>query len=84
MATLTLSIPDDLYAEMKKYRFIKWSEVARRAIEEFLENLREIETMDTFKKLYPRKHELKKAEAWSKKVEELEWERMKSFTTQAY
>ena len=37
MAHITLSIPDELYEEMKKHREIKWSEVARRGIREELE-----------------------------------------------
>jgi len=34
MAHITLSIPDELYDEMKKHREIKWSEIARRSIRE--------------------------------------------------
>ena len=32
MANITLSIPEELYRLMKKYRSVNWSEVARRAI----------------------------------------------------
>jgi len=32
MAHITLSIPDELYKEMKKHSDIKWSEAARRGI----------------------------------------------------
>ncbi len=53
---------------------IKRSEVARRAIEAFLENLREVETMESFKKLYPKEHDIKKAEKWAKKVEGIRME----------
>lgn len=31
MANLTLSIPDDLYEELKKHPAIRWSEVARQS-----------------------------------------------------
>ena len=34
MAHITLSIPDELYEEMKKHREMKWSEIARRSIAE--------------------------------------------------
>lgn len=37
MANITLSIPDDIHAEMKKMSDIRWSEVARRAITERIE-----------------------------------------------
>ncbi len=33
MVNMTLSIPDDLYAAMRKHSEIKWSEVARKAFE---------------------------------------------------
>ena len=36
MTHITLSIPDDLYKVMKKYKEINWSEIARRAIIEKL------------------------------------------------
>ena len=39
MANLTLSIPDDLYEEMKKHPEIRWSEVARQAVGRKLEDL---------------------------------------------
>ena len=32
MAHITLSIPDDLYEEMKKHKEIKWSEIARQSL----------------------------------------------------
>ena len=39
MANVTLSVPDDLHRRMKKHREVRWSEVVRRAITEYLENL---------------------------------------------
>ena len=36
MPNITLSIPPDLYRRMKKHPEIKWSEVARKAIAEYL------------------------------------------------
>lgn len=35
---LTLSVPDELYKEMKKHPQFKWSEVARQAIKETVED----------------------------------------------
>lgn len=32
MTNMTLSLPEDLYNIMQKYREIKWSEVARQAL----------------------------------------------------
>jgi len=43
MANITLAIPDDLYRKMKLMREIRWSEVARRAIAERVDDL---EVMD--------------------------------------
>ena len=53
-AHITLSIPRKLYEEMKKYKEIKWSEIARRSIEEKVSELKGVtkgsellEKMDT-------------------------------------
>lgn len=43
MANMTLAIPDELHAVMRKHSDIKWSEVARRAI---AEQARKLEYMD--------------------------------------
>jgi len=43
MANMTLSIPDELLKKMKLFSEIKWSEVARKAIEKRVSDL---ETMD--------------------------------------
>ena len=37
MANMTLAIPDELMKKMKRFREIRWSEIARRAIEERVE-----------------------------------------------
>ncbi len=36
MPNITLSVPPDLYRRMKRHPEIKWSEVARKAIAEYL------------------------------------------------
>ncbi|MFP4559390.1 MAG: hypothetical protein ACLFO6_07835 [Archaeoglobaceae archaeon] len=47
MANITLSIPNDVYRKMKKYKEVKWSEVARKAIMEYLEQLEESDQRTT-------------------------------------
>ncbi|MBU0536037.1 MAG: hypothetical protein KKE20_03665 [Nanoarchaeota archaeon] len=39
MGNITLSIPDDVFAQMKQFSEVKWSEVARKAIIEKIETL---------------------------------------------
>jgi len=52
MAHITLSIPDELYEEMKRHREIKWSEIARRSIKEEVEKRKGIvKGSDFFNKL---------------------------------
>ena len=41
MPNITLSIPEDVYRRMKKYREVRWSEVVRKAIMEYLKRLEE-------------------------------------------
>ena len=45
MANLTLSIPDDLYGEMKKHPEIRWSEVARQSLRTKLQDLRRLDEL---------------------------------------
>ena len=44
MPNITLSIPDEIYRKMKKYSEIKWSEVVRKAIIDYLKKLEESRT----------------------------------------
>lgn len=39
MANITLSIPDELHRKMKQMTDIRWSEIARRAIEQRINDL---------------------------------------------
>lgn len=39
MTNMTLSIPKELYKKMKEFSEIRWSEVARRAIEQRINDL---------------------------------------------
>ena len=45
MTNLTLSVPDDLYEEMKKHPEIRWSEVARQALAKKLDDLRRLDAL---------------------------------------
>ncbi len=45
VANLTLSVPDELYDEMKRHPEIRWSEVARQALAKKLEDLRRLEVL---------------------------------------
>lgn len=51
MPNITLSLPEDIYRKMKNYSEIRWSEVIRKAIAEYLEKLEEIETEVSSKEL---------------------------------
>ena len=39
MANITLSVPEKLHKKIKKHPEVKWSEVARQAIAEYIEKL---------------------------------------------
>jgi len=43
MANMTLAIPDELHKKMKQMSDIRWSEIARRAIEQ---RINDLEIMD--------------------------------------
>lgn len=51
MTNITLSIPDSLKKKMAKFNEIKWSEIARRSIEERLNDLEEMERIVSKSKL---------------------------------
>jgi hypothetical protein len=41
MAHITLSVPDDVYQKMKLYPEIKWSEIVRKTIVSYLEEMKD-------------------------------------------
>jgi predicted CopG family antitoxin len=45
MTNITLSVPDELYEEMKKHPEIRWSEVARQALVKKLADLRRLDAL---------------------------------------
>ena len=51
MPNITLSIPEELHTRMRKMSDIKWSEVARRAIEERINDLEEMNKIASKSKL---------------------------------
>jgi len=61
MVNITLSIDDELYKKMKKHSEFKWSEVARQAIEQKIEDaelIDDLKSIDNAKKDYRRKKTL--------------------------
>ncbi len=90
MPNITLSVPEDIYRKMKRYSEIKWSEVIRKAIAEYLEKLEEIETEVSSKELLEELGEdfrnslkdldFKKTVEGYEKMGDIEWRR--TFTIQ--
>jgi len=39
MANITLSLPEELYQKLKDHPEIRWSEIARKAIQQYLDEL---------------------------------------------
>jgi hypothetical protein len=85
MANITLSVPEEVYRRMKKRRDVKWSEVARQAIVERLEQVEgpvgfyasTSELADMIAKAGVKLDKVSVAEAvrHHKKMRELEWQR---------
>ena len=83
MANITLSIPDDVRERMRKYPEIRWSEVVRSAILEYLDKLTGSETYDSsyYAELAKRTGirlediSLDEAEKHYEKMRDKEWER---------
>jgi len=51
MTNITLSVPEELHKKMKMFSDIRWSEIARRAIEERVKDLDVIEKIASKSKL---------------------------------
>ena len=91
MVNITVSVPEDLYNKMKKYSEVKWSEVVRRALVEYIGRLEVMERgVVSSGELSERLREsgldvssigLEKAVEYYEKARELEWKRLS--TTQA-
>jgi len=64
MGNITLSISEELHEKMKKHEDVKWSEVARKAIQKKIEDLEMLEKLTRKSKLTE-----KDAEMISKKID---------------
>ncbi|MEM2566906.1 MAG: ribbon-helix-helix domain-containing protein [Candidatus Bathyarchaeia archaeon] len=92
MVNITVSIPEELYRKMKKYSEVKWSEVVRKALADYIRRLEAAERgVVPSEKLLELLGEfsldlsgisLEKALEFYEKARELEWKRFSS-TTQA-
>ena len=86
MVNITVSIPEDLYNRMKKYSEVKWSEVVRKALMEYIGRLEvmergvvssdELAGMLRGYGLDVSSISLEKAIEYYEKARELEWKRL--------
>ncbi|MDW7727988.1 MAG: hypothetical protein SCH70_12935 [Candidatus Methanoperedens sp.] len=91
MTNITLSIPNEVHHKMKMHKEIRWSEVVRRAITEFIGKLEEKGSEMTTKELLEelgddfRKNlnelSFEKAEKEYEKMRAAEWKRVSSIQT---
>ena len=71
MATITLSLPDDLKKKMDELEIINWSSVSRHAFVEQLEDFRQLEKLKRVKEIISKsKFTENDSEEFSKKVKE--------------
>jgi len=92
MTNITLSVPADIYARMKIHKEIRWSEVVRRAIAEFIGKLEERGSATTTGTLFEElgsdfkkslsELSFENAEKGYKKMRDAEWKR--AYTTQTH
>jgi Arc/MetJ-type ribon-helix-helix transcriptional regulator len=92
MVNITVSIPEHLYEKMKRYSEVKWSEVVRKALAEYVGRLEIVErgvvpsedlaAMLKESRLDVSSISLEKAIKCYEKARELEWKRLSS--TQAH
>jgi metal-responsive CopG/Arc/MetJ family transcriptional regulator len=92
MVNVTVSIPEDLHNKMRKYSEVKWSEVVRKALIEYIGHLEakerrvvssdELSEMLKMAQLDVASITLDKAVEYYERARELEWKR--SLTTQAH
>lgn len=43
---ITVSVPEEVYQKMKKYSEIRWSEVVRKALREYMERLERLKATE--------------------------------------
>jgi len=51
MTNITLALPEDLHKKMRKFSEIRWSEIARKAIEQRINDLEAMEQIASKSKL---------------------------------
>ncbi len=51
MSNITLSLPEDIYSIVKQHKEIRWSEIARRAIEDYARKLALLDALTSGSKL---------------------------------
>ncbi len=76
MTEITFSIPEKLFQKMKKYPEIKWSSIARSAIEKYIEDLEVTDEITSKSTLSS-----KDAEIISDKIKKGMWEKHKKLMT---
>lgn len=83
MPNITLSIPEELYERMRRHPEVKWSEVARKAIAEYLRRLEGIVSAEELLKELGEEFakdldsiSLERAGEHFRRVREAEWERL--------
>ena len=90
MPNITLSIPEEIYVKMKKLKEIKCSEVARKAIIDYLRKIEESHEISSEELLEELGEEFKKSieetdlevyEKGYKKMREEEWKRLSMIQT---
>lgn len=91
MVNVTVSVPEDLYQKMKKYSEVKWSEVVRKALADYIGRLETIErgivpseklaTMLRESKLDVTSVDLEKALKYYDEGRKLEWKRSSTIQT---
>lgn len=88
MKNVTLSIPDEIYRRMEEYKEVRWSEVVRRAILDYIKRLEEggfeittdkllDELGDEFKE-GPKELSLERAVKGYERMRDAEWKRPSS------
>lgn len=92
MPNITLSIPQELYERMKRHKEVKWSEVVRKAIVEYLEKIEkgglEVSSRELLRMAGRNLEErvrntpIERYEDYYDKARKREWKRLESFTTQ--
>ncbi len=91
MTNITLSLPDDVHVKMKMHKEIRWSEVVRRAITDYIGKLEEKGSEMTTKELFEELGDdfrktlselsFEKAEKEYKKMRDAEWMRLSTIQT---